>query len=127
MEIQDGGICLILICYLKNAILDACRQEPFNRGYGYRAPAADTRLGLASMPAPSGTVIAFATSPRNLALDGSGEYGLYTEVLAEQLQIPQRLTDVFMATRNIVSYRSGGEQIPPRMGTIECAVLVYQG
>lgn len=68
---------------------------------------------------PSGTIISLSTSPGGIALDGSGDNGLFTEVLTEQMKIPQRITDVFMNTRNKVSYRSGERQIPTEINQLK--------
>ncbi|MFH0756868.1 MAG: caspase domain-containing protein [Bacteroidota bacterium] len=87
-------------------ILDACRDNP------YRTWVRSGSLGFAAMPAPSGTLIAFATAPGATASDGSGKNGLYTEKLAQQMRMPQRIEDVFINTRNEVRHASGGKQNP---------------
>jgi hypothetical protein len=69
-------------------------------------------LGFAAMPAPSGTLIAFATAAGATASDGDGENGLYTEKLTHQMRLPQRIEDVFINTRNDVRFASGGKQNP---------------
>jgi len=87
-------------------ILDACRNNPFRswmRG-GMR--------GFTAMPAPSGTIIAFATSAGATASDGTGSNGLYTEKLTQQIKIEQRIEDVFINTRVAVQQASGGNQSP---------------
>ena len=45
-------------------ILDACRNNPFGRG------SCSGSQGLAQMDAPSGTFIAYATTPGSTACDG---------------------------------------------------------
>lgn len=87
-------------------ILDACRDNP------YRSWVRSGSFGFAAMPAPSGTLIAFATAPGATASDGDGNYGLYTEKLTQQMRLPQRIEDVFINTRNEVRYASGGRQNP---------------
>lgn len=87
-------------------ILDACRDNP------YRSWMRSGGSGFVAMPAPSGTVIAFATSAGTTASDGAGANGLYTEKLARQLIIPQRIEDVFINTRNEVRLASNGRQNP---------------
>jgi len=87
-------------------ILDACRNNPFRswmRG-GMR--------GFTAMPAPSGTIIVFATSAGSTASDGTGSNGLYTEKLTQQMKIEQRIEDVFIHTRVAVQQSSGGNQSP---------------
>jgi uncharacterized caspase-like protein len=58
----------------KIVILDACRNNPWERAW-HRSPA---MRGLASVYAPKGTIIGFATSPGEVAEDGSGRNGTYT-------------------------------------------------
>lgn len=58
-------------------ILDACRNNPFERSWGRGIH----QRGLASMNAPRGSLIAYSTAPGNTASDGSGTNGLYTEWL----------------------------------------------
>jgi uncharacterized caspase-like protein len=54
-------------------LLDACRNNPFERKGRSQA------RGLASVSAPSGTMIAYSTRPGSIAEDGKGKNGLYTE------------------------------------------------
>ena len=63
-------------------VLDACRDNP----YGASASA----KGLAPMDAPSGTFLAYATAPGNVAEDGSAATGngLYTQYLVQELKVP---------------------------------------
>lgn len=53
-------------CKLKILVLDACRTNPFTKGW-YKG---DMQEGLGVMGAPSGTIVAFATSPNSVASDG---------------------------------------------------------
>lgn len=87
-------------------ILDACRNNPFktwSRG---------AESGFKAIPAPSGTIIAFATSEGATASDGSSENGLYTSQLVKQMKIPQRIEDVFIQTRVEVRSASNNSQSP---------------
>ncbi len=90
---------------LNMIILDACRNNPFPTGKRGGA-------GLARVSAPSGTLIAYATDPGSVASDGDGANGLYTGELVKQLNISQRIEDIFMNTRNSVEQLSGGKQRP---------------
>ncbi|MBS4027147.1 MAG: caspase family protein [Ignavibacteriales bacterium] len=65
-------------------VLDACRDNPFARSW--RSTTAER--GLAFMNAPSGTYIAYATAPGEVAADGDGKNGLYTQELLAQIQTP---------------------------------------
>lgn len=87
-------------------ILDACRNNPF------RTWQRGGETGLADMTPPSGTLIAFATSPGSTAFNKSGRNGLYTGELIKQLKISQRIEDVFINTRVEVEKKSGGHQSP---------------
>lgn len=87
-------------------ILDACRNNPF------RSWSRGGENGLADVNPPSGTLIAFATSPGSIASNGMGRNGLYTGELIKQLLIPQRIEDVFINTRVEVEKKSGGNQSP---------------
>lgn len=60
---------------LNIVVLDACRNNPFARSFR------SASSGLAEMKAPSGTLVAFATSPGSVASDGEGTNGIYTKHL----------------------------------------------
>ena len=87
-------------------VLDACRNNPF------LTSSRSTGGGLAEVNAPSGTLVAFSTSPGKVAANGTGRNGLYTGELIKQLKVSQRLEDVFINTRNEVERKSGGQQSP---------------
>lgn len=88
-------------------ILDACRDNPFARSWR------SSKGGLASIDAPAGTVIAYATAPGKTAADGVGSHGLFTSHLLAQIKIPnQKLEDILKNTRKGVAQSSGNEQIP---------------
>jgi hypothetical protein len=90
-------------------ILDACRNNPFARSWhrGWGEP------GLASVNAPSGSLIAYATAPGSTAADGDGENGLYTAALLKELEVPGvPLLNVFQDVRKAVKSGSQGLQTP---------------
>lgn len=90
-------------------ILDACRNNPFAKSWTRNT----ATQGLAFMNAPSGSIIAFATSPGKTAFDGSGNNGLYTSALLKYIQFPNiKIEDVFKRVRSLVREKSKGEQIP---------------
>lgn len=85
-------------------ILDACRNNPFTQAKG---------AGLASIDAPKGSLVAFATSPGKVALDGRGRNGVYTKHLLANLNAPGlRVEDVFKRVRVGVTEESQGQQVP---------------
>jgi uncharacterized protein (TIGR02145 family) len=90
-------------------ILDACRNNPFERSWTRSA----NGQGLAFMSAPTGTMIAYATSPGSTASDGSGSNGLYTSAILESIVIPGiTIEEMFKNVRKIVSKKSQNQQIP---------------
>ncbi|ACS55845.1 peptidase C14 caspase catalytic subunit p20 [Rhizobium leguminosarum bv. trifolii WSM1325] len=91
----------------KIIVLDACRNNPWERAW-HRGPAL---RGLASVYAPKGTIIGFATSPGEVALDGAGRNGTYTEALLEHIDTPDSsIETMFKRVRNTVAASSGGRQ-----------------
>lgn len=109
-----------VISVMKNAgtrmniiVLDACRDNPFS-GTG-------SAKGLAPMDAPSGTILAYATAPGNVALDGElNGNGLYTHFLLQELDKPTvRIEDVFKRVRLNVRKQSEGRQVPWESTSLE--------
>jgi len=90
-------------------ILDACRNNPFERSWSR----AVNGTGLAFMNAPSGSLIAYSTSPGRTASDGSGSNGLYTSALLENIKTPGiNILQMFQNVRRIVATKSEKQQIP---------------
>ena len=88
-------------------IVDACRDDPFGRGFrsGSR--------GLATMDAPQGTIIAFATSPGKVAADGDGRNSPYTKNLVQAMQEPNvPIEQVFKKVRRAVQLETKNQQTP---------------
>jgi hypothetical protein len=95
-------------------ILDACRENPF----GSAKPVA--QKGLSQMDAPTHTILAYATSPGNVASDGEGVNGLYTENLLREMKVPEaKIEDVFKRVRLGVRRKSNGAQIPWESTSLE--------
>jgi uncharacterized caspase-like protein len=63
-------------------ILDACRDNPFAASFKLSS------AGLAQMNSPSGTLIAYATSPGSVAADGFGRNGIYTKHILQNIRVP---------------------------------------
>jgi hypothetical protein len=90
-------------------ILDACRNNPFERSWSRSTEGG----GLAFMNAPGGSLIAYATSPGRTASDGAGSNGLYTSALLENLKKPDmNILQMFQSVRRTVSDKSFKKQIP---------------
>jgi len=90
-------------------ILDACRDNPFERSWTRSAQG----TGLAFMNAPSGSLIAYATSPGKTAADGLGKNGLYTQALLKNLSNPNiTILEMFQRVRVMVMKKSRDKQTP---------------
>lgn len=82
--------------YTKIVILDACRDNPFER----RLRGIPTS-GLAPVFAPLGTIIAFATSPGQVASDGRNGNGAYTYSLLQHIFTNDlKIEEMFKRARN---------------------------
>jgi hypothetical protein len=91
-------------------ILDACRNNPFARSWRSMA------RGLAPIDSPSGTLIAYATAPGQVASDGVGGNSPYAKALAAAILSPgQTIEQTFKVTRAAVrdaTVREGLVQVP---------------
>lgn len=88
-------------------VLDACRNNPFARSFR------SATQGLATVDAPKGTYIAYATAPGSVASDGQGDNSPYTVALSKAIE-KQGLTieQVFKATRASVLDQTSSKQVP---------------
>ncbi len=101
-------------------ILDACRNNPF--GSAFR-PA---QKGLSQFDAPVGSLLAYATSPGNVASDGTGSNGLYTENLIRELsQRGSSIEDCLKRVRLNVRLQSQGAQLPWETTSLESDVYLF--
>ena len=66
--------------------LDACRDNPFLRRVASRSTG--TRGGLAPLQSGIGTLVAYATAPDTVAMDGSGEHSPFTASLLAHIETP---------------------------------------
>lgn len=118
-SLQESG------CKTSILILDACRNNPFERRF--RGPAS---RGLAQMDASPDSLIAFAADAGQVADDNPvGENGLYTSELIRFLRTPGiPIEDVFKRTRAAVLERSAGKQVPAEYSKLtKDIVLVAAG
>jgi len=100
-KMEDAGNGLNLI------ILDACRNNPFARSFR------SAEQGLAKMDAPTGSLIAYATSPGKTAADGDGKNGLYTQHLLKNIATPGlSVEELFKRVRQGVAGDSAKKQVP---------------
>jgi uncharacterized caspase-like protein len=90
-------------------ILDACRDNPFERSWRRGTKGA----GLAFMNAPSGSLIAYSTAPGKTALDGRGKNSPYTSALLQHIGTPNiTVIQMFQRVRSTVRNKSGNKQTP---------------
>jgi len=87
-------------------ILDACRNNPFK---GFRS----MNKGLATMDAPKGTFIAYATAPESVAADGTGRNSPFTKHLIQSVQKKDmQIEQVFKEIMREVRKETEGKQVP---------------
>lgn len=106
----DLGLLLDHLAQANNrvniVILDACRDNPFS---GFKS----LSRGLAQTDAPKGTMVAYATAPGRVALDGDGRNGTYTKHLLWAMEQPGLpVEQVFKRVRRRVREDTDGFQIP---------------
>lgn len=89
-------------------ILDACRNNPYAKSFR------STSRGLAIVEkSPKDTLIAYSTSPNQVAMDGSGRNSPYTKALLDNMTIPGiPIEQVFKKIRNNLDNVTGGKQVP---------------
>ncbi|MCL5406383.1 MAG: SUMF1/EgtB/PvdO family nonheme iron enzyme [Deltaproteobacteria bacterium] len=107
----DMGEMLSQMAWARNrmniVIMDACRDNPFAQSFR------SLSLGLASVVAPAGTLIAYSTAPGSVANDGTGKDSIYTGALIRAMVQPGlQIEDVFKRVRLAVSEATGGKQVP---------------
>ena len=114
-DVEDQAVDLNLVLGLMDeagnglniVILDACRNNPFARSFR------SAGSGLAQVDAPTGTLIAYATSPGRVASDGQGRNGLYTSELLRQMRVPGiGVEEMFKAVRASVKTTTKDQQTP---------------
>ena len=116
-EIADQGLDVSLILEKMSTagkgvnilIVDACRDDPFGRSFR------SSSRGLATMDAPRGTIIAYATSPGKVASDGDPRErnSPYTKHLVKAMQSPNKpIEQVFKEVRRAVQDETKNQQTP---------------
>lgn len=102
-------------------ILDACRNNPFESStstkHNRSMQITDKDLlsisaGLAPVEAPTGTLIAYATEPGNVASDGRGNNGTYTSALLKHIGKSETAEALFKKVRRDVLKASDYRQTP---------------
>ncbi len=88
-------------------LLDACRTNNFT------SFSRDINKGLASIEAPKGSIVVFATQPGTVASDGTGKNGLFTSKLLKYINEPNlNIGDVLRKVKHDVNEESEGKQLP---------------
>jgi formylglycine-generating enzyme required for sulfatase activity/uncharacterized caspase-like protein len=102
-------------------ILDACRNNPYTRGMR------SVSRGLAQMDAAQGTLVAFATAPGAVALDGDGRNGVYTKHLLKQVRQPGVPVELmFKEVRNGVIEETREKQTPWEASSLRGANFYFR-
>ena len=75
---------------VKLVFLDACRDNPFVEqiSRSLKTRSLTIKSGMAEMKSSEGTLLAFATAPGQVALDGTGGHSPFTKALLDNLAAP---------------------------------------
>ena len=96
--------------------LDACRDNPLARRLARstgKTRSLGVGRGLARMNNRVGTLIAFATEPDKVALDGDDGHSPFTSALLEHIETPGiEIRQMLSRVRGTVIDNTGGEQLP---------------
>ena len=93
-------------------ILDACRNNPYESNFE-RTRSLGKGRGLAKIPPPTGSLIAFSTDSGQTAPDGEGDNSVYTISLAKNMLLEDTSIDqVFRNVRAEVLLETENEQRP---------------
>ncbi|MDR1933300.1 MAG: SUMF1/EgtB/PvdO family nonheme iron enzyme [Spirochaetales bacterium] len=105
--------------HLNVVVLDACRDNPFSWKRG-------GARGLTVVSAqPPGSIIVYATSAGSTAADGTGQNGLFTTHLLNNLKNQElELYDLFRRTMADVRQASGGAQVPAIYSQLDTAAYL---
>jgi TPR repeat protein len=110
-ELEAAGPTLTLV------LLDACRDNPLaelmRRNAGELGRNIQTGGGLARTQSAAGMLIAYATEPGAVALDGEGDNSPFTKALLEWMPQPGvEVGQLFRRVRERVMDLTGGTQVP---------------
>jgi uncharacterized caspase-like protein len=95
--------------------LDACRDNPFARSLARSMGTRSSTVGqgLASIQSAVGTMIAYATQPDNVALDGAGANSPFTTALLKHIVTPGLdISAVMKRVRSEVVAATRDKQVP---------------
>lgn len=93
--------------------LDACRDNPLTRSLSSVSRSLNVGTGLAAIEKASGMMIAFATEPGSVALDGTGRNSPFTKALLKHIDTPDTtINDLMIEVRKDVMAATNNTQIP---------------
>jgi len=93
--------------------LDACRDNPLASTLKIASRSLSVGRGLAQIERASGMLIAFATKPGSVALDGEGRNSPFTRALLKHIETPGlTVNDVMINVRKDVIEATNNTQIP---------------
>lgn len=102
---------------VKIVILDACRNNPFEkqltRAIGSSRAARALSRGLAPIETAGGTLVAYATDPGDVAADGEGQHSPFTAALLEHVAAPGVEINTMFARVRADVYRATDTQQRP--------------
>jgi tetratricopeptide (TPR) repeat protein len=94
-------------------ILDACRNNPFEKNWTTVSRSGEVSKGLAKLSPPTGSLIAYSTDAGNTASDGDQKNSIYCLSLTKNMNIEDiSLDQVFRNVRREVLTSSDGKQRP---------------
>lgn len=103
-------------------VLDACRNNPLPRSLR------SVGQGLARMDAPTGSFIAYATAPGEVARDGSNGNSPYSKALAEAIAGPRvPIEEMFRNVRVAVMAATERQQVPWDSSSLTGAFYFHPG
>jgi len=100
---------------VKILILDSCRDNPLAERLNLRAANRDiiATRGLARIEAARGMIIAYATQPNQVAVDGAGRNSPFTGALLKEIEQPGvEIATLFRRVAVNVDRATGGRQLP---------------
>ncbi len=110
-------------------LLDACRNNTLakNLSVSMGTRSAAIGRGLARVGTGVGTLIAYATEPGNVAIDGGGRNSPYTAALVEHMGEPgENLISSLIRVRNDVIVATGGKQVPWEHSSLTSKIVLQE-
>lgn len=96
-------------------MIDACRNNPYARSFRAQSK------GLATVNAPAGSFIAYATAPGSLAADGKGKNGVFTKAFVDAVNKNSSISieKIFKKVRSSVRKTTHKKQTPWSSSSME--------